>query len=71
MNNTTAISMPNNRGKIIGKIQDSSFNKFEVEGETFYEGKIAVDRLSEAVDILPFTISEKLLKGYNLTFQKD
>lgn len=71
MNNTTAISMPNNRGKIIGKIQDSSFNKFEVEGETFYEGKIAVDRLSEAVDILPFTISEKLLKGYNLTLQKD
>lgn len=71
MNNTTAISMPNNRGKIIGKIQDSSFNKFEVEGETFYEGKIAVDRLSEAVDVLPFTISEKLLKGYELNLQKD
>ncbi len=69
MNNTTAISLPNNRGKIIGTLCGDEFNKFEVEGENFYEGKIEVGRLSETVDILPFTISEKLIKGYNLNLK--
>ncbi|MBQ8444218.1 MAG: single-stranded DNA-binding protein, partial [Clostridia bacterium] len=36
---------------------------------TFYEGKIVVGRLSEANDILPFTISEKLLKAYNINLK--
>ena len=68
--NTTAISSPNNKGTLIGEIVSAEEGKFEVEGETFYEGKIAVQRLSENVDILPFTISEKLIRGYNLKLEK-
>ncbi len=68
--NTTAISSPNNKGNLIGEIVSAEEGKFEVEGETFYEGKIAVQRLSENVDILPFTISEKLIRGYNLKLEK-
>ena len=68
--NTTAITSPNNKGILIGEIVGAPEGKFEVEGETFYEGKIAVQRLSENVDILPFTISEKLIKAYNLKLEK-
>ena len=59
----------NNKGKIQGKILETAERSIEVEGETFYEGKIVVERLSEANDILPFTISEKLLKAYNLNLE--
>ena len=45
MNNTTAIATPNNKGQIVGKLIDGAENVFEVEGEKFYEGKIAVERL--------------------------
>lgn len=71
MNNTTLGMQVNNKGRLVGKIVDCPENKFEVEGEIFYEGKISVNRLSEAVDILPFTISEKLVKAYNLNLEKD
>lgn len=70
MENTTAISMPNNKGKLIGKIVNQPLTQFEVEGENFYEGKIEVLRLSETSDILPFTISERLVKAYNLSLQE-
>lgn len=71
MNNLTIAMQINNKGRLAGKITDDEMTKFEVEGETFYEGKISVNRLSEVVDILPFTISEKLLKAYNLNLIKD
>ena len=61
----------NNKGKLIGKIYEDVKNKFEVEGEVFYEGFLSANRLSDAVDIIPFTISEKLLKAYDLTLTKD
>ena len=67
MNST--IALQNNKGKIQGKILEAPQHSFEVEGETFYEGKIVVGRLSEANDILPFTISEKLLKAYNINLK--
>lgn len=70
-NNTIAISLANNKGKIIGRLQDNLFNKFEVEGENFYEGKLIVQRLSDNFDILPFTISEKLITAYGLVLEKD
>ena len=69
MNSTTAMIMQNNKGRIKGKILEKPEHTFEVEGEKFYEGKIVVERLSEANDILPFTISEKLLRAYNLDLE--
>lgn len=69
MNSTLAIAQPNNRGQISGTIYQKPTKQFEVEGESFYEGKLAVERLSQTNDILPFTISEKLLKAYNLSME--
>lgn len=67
MNSTTAILSANNKGRIRGTILEKPERSFEVEGETFYEGKVVSQRLSEANDILPFTISEKLIKAYDIT----
>lgn len=57
----------NNKGSLHGTITSDPITTFEVEGETFYEGKIEVKRLSLASDIIPFTISEKILKGQSLS----
>ena len=69
MNSTSVISMQNNRGKIKGKIYEVADGYFEVEGEKFFEGKILTQRLSETNDILPFTISEKLIKAFNIKLE--
>jgi len=66
MNNT---QQANNKGKIQGRILGGVEHSFQVEGETFYEGKIVVGRLSQANDILPFTISEKLMLAYNIKLE--
>ena len=59
----------NNKGKLIGKIYEDVTNKFELQGEVFYEGYISIDRLSDNTDTIPFTISEKLLKAYDLSLK--
>lgn len=64
-----SILQPNNKGKIKGKILDKVEKKYSIEGEYFYEGKLEVERLSETSDILPFTISEKLIKAYDLKLE--
>lgn len=71
MNISTSLSMQNNKGKIKGKILSSQLSLFEVEGERFYDGKVVVERLSEATDILPFTISEKLVNAYSLKLEEE
>lgn len=60
----------NNKGKIQGQLLEKPVQSFEIEGEKFYEGKIVVGRLSQVSDILPFTISEKLVKSYNLSLEQ-
>ena len=69
MNNITVVSSPNNRGKIRGTLLEKSEISYKIEDENFYEGKLSVERLSEANDTLPFTISEKLVKAYNLSLE--
>ncbi len=70
MNSTMTITSPNNKGQIIGILEDEIENKFEVEGEIFYEGKLTIERLSENTDVLPFTISDKLLKAHEIYLKK-
>lgn len=70
MNNLTLTMQLNNKGRLAGKVAEDEINKFEVEGEVFYEGKLNVNRLSETIDTLPFTISEKLLKAKDISLQK-
>ncbi len=52
----------NNEVNIIGKIVSNCVFSHEVYGEGFYCFNIEVIRLSEVVDILPITISERLIE---------
>lgn len=70
MKSTIVMHVPNNKGQIIGTLKEDVNKSFEVENEKFYEGKIEIERLSDTVDILPFTISEKLVDAYKLKLKK-
>lgn len=58
--------MSNNKLAITGKILEVPVFSHEVFGEGFYETKIEVKRLSEQVDILPLTISERLIIEHDI-----
>ncbi len=58
--------MSNNKLSITGKILEVPVFSHEVFGEGFYETKIEVKRLSEQVDILPITISERLIIEHDI-----
>ena len=58
--------MSNNKLAITGKILEVPVFSHEVFGEGFYETKIEVKRLSEQVDVLPITISERLILEYDI-----
>lgn len=50
-----------NRVKVVGKIISDKEFSHEMFGEKFYSFELEVPRLSDSVDILPITISERLL----------
>lgn len=56
----------NNRVYILGDVLEKAVFSHEVYGEGFYEMKVSVKRLSGQKDILPVTISERLISGKNL-----
>ena len=58
--------MSNNKLAITGKILEVPVFSHEVFGEGFYETKIEVNRLSEQVDVLPITISERLIIEHDI-----
>lgn len=51
----------NNRVSIVGHMQGVLEYSHSLYGEAFYTFKLAAPRLSNAVDVLPITISERLL----------
>ena len=53
--------MENNRVSVIGEIVSGFTFSHEVFGEGFYVVNVAVNRLSEQVDVIPLMISERLL----------
>ena len=53
--------MENNKVSVIGEIVSGFTFSHEVFGEGFYMVEIAVNRLSEQVDVIPLMISERLL----------
>ena len=69
LNSTTELRCSNNRGQLIGTLIEPT-SSFVIEGDRFIEGKLKVERLSETVDILPFTISERLVKANGLTLEE-
>lgn len=59
-------TMDNNQVNIAGKINSPLVFSHEMFGEGFYNFDLAVPRLSDYVDILPVTVSERLLNKIDL-----
>ena len=58
--------MNNNKLQLIGTIVKEPVYTHEVFGEGFYETIISVPRLSEQKDLIPITISDRLLARYEV-----
>ncbi len=56
----------NNKVYVMGEIVSDATFSHEVYGEGFYEFLVKVMRLSGQADILPITVSERLIKGGDL-----
>ena len=54
----------NNKVFLKGKIVSEKRFSHEVYGEGFYETDIAVERLSGQADVIPVTVSERLMEDY-------
>ena len=52
-----------------GELEDELEFSHEIFGEKFYITKIKINRLSDSYDIIPMTISERLLQ--EIDFEKD
>lgn len=59
--------MNNNKLTLTGTILEVPEFSHEVFGEGFYETKMQVSRLSDQTDILPITISERLILEHDIT----
>lgn len=57
----------NNRVYLCGRVIGQPEFSHEVFGEGFYEISLEVNRLSEQFDIIPITISERLMKGVDFS----
>lgn len=53
--------MQNNRVYLCGRIESEPTFSHEILGENFYDATISVERLSGQEDIIPITISDRLL----------
>ena len=53
-----------------GRIENNLQFSHEIFGEKFYTTKIKINRLSDSYDVLPITISERLLEEIDLNENK-
>ncbi len=60
------VTEKNNKVYLSGEIVSEAVFSHEVYGEGFYEMSVKVDRLSGQSDILPLTVSERLIADMNL-----
>ena len=58
--------LENNHLVLVGKVTSEKTYSHEIYGEKFYIFDLEVPRLSSAVDIIPITVSERLLTDLNL-----
>ena len=56
----------NNQLVLVGKVTSDKRFSHEIYGEKFYIFNLEVQRLSETVDIIPITVSERLLTSISL-----
>ena len=57
----------NNRLTLVGKVTSDKVFSHEIYGEKFYIFNLSVPRLSGSEDIIPITISERLIANFDLT----
>ncbi len=55
-----------NYARISGRVVDKPKLSHQIEGESFFEFKVVVDRLSKVCDTIPVTISERTLMGQEI-----
>ena len=58
--------LKNNKVFLMGEVEEEPVYSHELYGEGFHEFYIAVPRLSGQTDVLPVTVSERLMPGVNL-----
>lgn len=58
--------MSNNKVQLSGVVVTKPVFSHEILGENFYEGELKVKRLSSSEDIIPFTISDRLMTEFNV-----
>lgn len=58
--------MNNNKLQLIGEVVKEPVYTHEVFGEGFYETALSVPRLSQQRDIIPITVSDRLLMRYSV-----
>ncbi|MBP1889670.1 single-stranded DNA-binding protein [Clostridium moniliforme] len=63
--------MLNNKIYLEGKVVSNLEYSHEMYGEGFYTFGLEVQRLSDSVDLLNVTISERLLAGFDISIGKD
>ncbi|MBO4472985.1 MAG: single-stranded DNA-binding protein, partial [Clostridia bacterium] len=59
--------MNNNRVTLSGRVAEEARFSHEVFGEGFYEIKLEVPRLSAQTDLLPVTVSERLIQSHDVS----
>ena len=62
--------LENNHLVLVGKVTSEKTYSHEIYGEKFYIFDLEVPRLSSAVDVIPITVSERLLTSLNLEIGK-
>ena len=60
------VEKQNNKVYILGEVLTKAVFSHEVYGEGFYEMTVSVKRLSGQADVLPVTISERLIEAKNI-----
>lgn len=62
--------LENNHLVLVGKVTSDKTYSHEIYGEKFYIFDLEVPRLSQAVDVIPITVSERLLTNLDLQIGK-
>ena len=62
--------LANNKVFLSGEVRTAPTFSHEVFGEGFYEFRLAVTRLSNQIDLLPVTVSERLLREFGVSVGK-
>lgn len=60
----------NNYLSLVGKITSEKKFSHEIYGESFYIFNLEIPRLSETFDIIPITVSERLILNFNMEIGK-